>query len=167
MKRLILISILSSFVSCAVAAELVVSPRVVQSGLMATRAVFNVEARLTNTSSVPVSYAMMSCSWRHEWRVEPHSIFEIKQRPCFGNFPVELYLQAHESATFKFQVLCRGTNVPLEVKRMKVGFLVVPWTGSKDLFVYGDRFKQSENVVWSDEFELPPVGKQSIPEWNE
>ena len=167
MKQLILISVLSSFVSCAVAAECVVGARVVKSGLIGTRAAFVVEAGLTNTSSEPLRCAMMSCSRSDSWRVSP-SIFKVKGMSfCFSNFPEEFYLGAHESTTFKFQVICRSTNVPPEVTRMKVGVNIVPWNGTKDLFETSSRIKNSEGVVWSSEFDLPPVGTQSIEERNE
>jgi hypothetical protein len=173
MKQLILIGVLSSFVSCAVAAEGVVGARVVKSGLIGTQAAFVVEAGLTNTSSEPLRCAIMSCARWAAWRVSP-SIFEVRgMNYCFSNFPEEFYLGAHESTTFKFQVICRGTNVPPKVTRMKVGFAIVPWNrvGENqvpDLFEYSSRIKtSSETVVWSDEFDLPPVGTQSIEEWNE
>src|SRR3569833_3554284 len=105
MKQLILISVLSSFVSCAVAAECVVGARVVKSGLIGTRAAFVVEAGLTNTSSEPLRCAMMSCSRSDSWRVSP-SIFKVKGMSfCFSYYPEEFYLGAHESTTFKFQVI--------------------------------------------------------------
>jgi hypothetical protein len=166
MKRLILISVLSSFVSCVVAAEPVVGARVVKSGLIATQAAFIVEAGLTNTSSDTFSCAIMSCSWWTSWRVEPHSVFEVSPRFCVGNFPMELNLVPSESTTFKFQVVCRGTNVPPDVKRMKVGFVVYPWKGKGDLFQYAPGIEASGNVIWSTEFDLPPVGTQSIEDWN-
>jgi hypothetical protein len=150
------------------AAEPVVVARVVNSGLIETQAVFIVEATLTNASSESFSGAIMSCSWSSSWRVEPHDLFEVRQADlCFGNFPMELNLVPRETTTFKFQVACRGIKVPPDVKRMKVGFVIYPWNGKGDLFQYSPGIMKSGNVVWSAEFDLPPVGTQSIPLWNE
>lgn len=166
MKPLLSLVLFTSAVTNLMAVEVSVSARIVDTGITdEKRPVYALEVKVRNLTNSTASYTIMLCSWYDMMLVEPEKEFSIVSWPCDANAPVEMRIKPRGLVTFRFHVTKEKSETPRNALKMKVGFVVVPWTKPVVWFDTIDAARSNPNMgVWSNELEIPRVKPRLLPE---
>ena len=81
---------------------------------------FDVKLRVVNSSQVPQSFKVASCSWDHHW-TWTNRRSDYKMWPCFRNAVVTVQLQPGEAYEKTLAMKIEGKG-PLNTESLQMGF---------------------------------------------
>ena len=168
MKPLLFLGVFGSLLTNLMAVGVSVSAKIVDTGMTGEKLpVYALEVQVRNLANRTASYTIMLCSWDDMMLVEPEKEFSIVSWPCDANAPVEMRIKPRRFVTFRFRVTKVKSDTPRNALKMKVGFVVVPWTKP---VVWTDTIDAAKSnpkmVVWSNELGIPRVKTRLLPEFH-